>query len=102
MPFRNRSHRERAIAVAIVATTFFMGRTATAQDASANPALRGTVGPGDLGQHDRDLGAIRAEQRRSAETTRKLEEEIDAIGEDRRKLSQSLIDAAARIRDVEE
>ena len=45
---------------------------------------------------------MRAEQRRAAETARKLEEEIDALGEDRRKLNQSLIDAAARIRAVEE
>ncbi|MGE3149196.1 MAG: murein hydrolase activator EnvC [Pseudorhodoplanes sp.] len=51
---------------------------------------------------DRELEAIRAEQRRSAEAERKLREEVEAIGEDRRKLNQALIDSGRRAREAEE
>ena len=40
-------------------------------------------------------------RRRPPKPQAKLRDEIDAIGEDRRKLNQALIDAAARLRDVE-
>ena len=51
-----------------------------------------------LKKRDQELEAIRAEQKKAAETQAKLKSEIDAIGEDRRKLNQALIDAAARLR----
>jgi septal ring factor EnvC (AmiA/AmiB activator) len=99
MSFKNRCRDDLAVRAALLAMTVFMVEPALAQ---TDPPLRGSVGSKDLGQRDRDLGAIRAEQRQSAEAARKLEEEIDAIGEDRRKLNQSLIEAATRIRAVEE
>src|SRR5258705_13057372 len=40
-----------------------------------------------LRQRDQELEAIRIEQKKAAETQAKLKEEIDAIGEDRRKLN---------------
>ena len=55
-----------------------------------------------LRQRDQELEAIRAEQKKAAETQAKLKDEIDAIGEDRRKLNQALIDGAARLRDTED
>jgi murein hydrolase activator len=55
-----------------------------------------------LRQRDQELEAIRAEQKKAAETQAKLKEEIDAIGEDRRKLNQALIDGAGRLRDTED
>ncbi len=55
-----------------------------------------------LRQRDQELEAIREEQKRAAEVQAKLKEEIDAIGEDRRKLNQALIDGAARLRDTED
>jgi septal ring factor EnvC (AmiA/AmiB activator) len=55
-----------------------------------------------LRQRDQELEAIRIEQKKAAETQAKLKEEIDAIGEDRRKLNQALIDGAARLRDTED
>ncbi|MGZ5828321.1 MAG: murein hydrolase activator EnvC family protein [Xanthobacteraceae bacterium] len=85
-------------AALLASTIIFTGPVA----AQTNTPLRGSVDVDDLKQRDRELGAVRAEQRRAAETARKLEEEIDGLGEDRRKLNQSLIDAAARIRAVEE
>jgi septal ring factor EnvC (AmiA/AmiB activator) len=55
-----------------------------------------------LRQRDQQLEAIRSEQKKAAETAAKLKDEIDAIGADRRKLNQALIDGAARLRDTEE
>lgn len=66
-----------------------------AMSAGAQPALDG------LRQSDRELEAIRAEQRKAAEAQAKLKGEIDAIGADRRKLNQALIDTASRLRAVE-
>ncbi len=54
-----------------------------------------------LRQHDLELEAIRSQQRRSTQSEAKLRQEIDAIGEDRRRLNQTLIDTAARLRSVE-
>ncbi len=60
------------------------------------------VSPADtLKQHDQELDAARAQQRAAAEAQTKLKLEIEAIGADRRALSQQLIDSAARVRDVE-
>jgi septal ring factor EnvC (AmiA/AmiB activator) len=55
-----------------------------------------------LRQRDQELEAIRLEQKKAAETQAKLKEEIEAIGEDRRKLNQALIDGAGRLRDTED
>ena len=55
-----------------------------------------------LRQRDQELEAIRLEQKKAAEIQAKLKEEIDAIGEDRRKLNQALIDGASRLRDTED
>jgi murein hydrolase activator len=50
---------------------------------------------------DIELEAIRAQQKQSAETEATLKREIAAIGDDRRKLNQALIDTAARLRNLE-
>jgi septal ring factor EnvC (AmiA/AmiB activator) len=54
-----------------------------------------------LRQSDQELEAIRSEQKKAAETQARLKAEIDAIGADRRKLNQALIDTASRLRAVE-
>ncbi len=54
-----------------------------------------------LQQRDQELDAIRAQQRKAAEIERALKLEIDSIGDDRRKLNQALLDAAARLRAAE-
>ncbi len=66
------------------------------------PALRGSVDVDVLKQRDQELEAIQAERKKAAETEAKLRGEIEAIGEDRRKLNQQLIDTASRIRTVED
>jgi murein hydrolase activator len=51
-----------------------------------------------LKKGNQDLDAIRAEQKKAADTEARLKREIEAIGDDRRQLSQQLVDTAARIR----
>ena len=55
-----------------------------------------------LRQREQELEAVRNEQKKAAETEAKLRGEIETIGEDRRKLNQALIDAAARGRATED
>ena len=54
-----------------------------------------------LRQHDKELEAMRAQQRQTADTEARLKREVGALGDDRRKLNQALIDAAARLRTTE-
>jgi murein hydrolase activator len=53
-------------------------------------------------QHDQELDSIRAEQRKSSETEQRLTTENTAIADERRRLNQSLIASASRIRATEE
>ncbi len=55
-----------------------------------------------LKQHDRELEAIRGEQRKGIDNEAKLKRDLDLIAEERRKLNQQLIDTAARVRAVED
>ncbi len=55
-----------------------------------------------LKERDKELETVRAEQKRATETERKLRGEIDRLGEDRRKLNQTMIETAARIRTAEQ
>lgn len=54
-----------------------------------------------LRQREQELEATRAEQKRAAETEARLRTEIAAIGEDRRKLNEQLIETATRLRGAE-
>src|ERR1700754_2024111 len=96
-PFRPVSASFVALAAALMAGT--AGEIARGQ---STPPVRGSADADTIKSRDQELEAVRAEQRRALETTRKLEQEIDALGEDRRKLNQALIDAATRVRAVEE
>ncbi len=53
-------------------------------------------------QREKELEALRAEQRRTLENEAKLKREIESIGDDRRKFNQQLIDTAARVAAVDE
>jgi septal ring factor EnvC (AmiA/AmiB activator) len=78
-------------------------------DPAPAPGLRPSDVPGAKGptvqdtikQRDQELSAIRAEQQRALENEAKLKREIEAIGDDRRKLNAQLIEAAARVRNTE-
>jgi septal ring factor EnvC (AmiA/AmiB activator) len=56
----------------------------------------------DLKARDQELAVIRAEQRRALGNEAKLKREIESIGDDRRKLNGEMIEAAGRVRAVEQ
>jgi murein hydrolase activator len=69
---------------------------------TAAPAQQTTaVSPDAIKQREEELAAARDEQRKAAELQQKLKAEIAAIGQDRSKLNQQLIDIATQVRGVE-
>lgn len=61
-----------------------------------------TVAPeAQKGARQEELDKVQAEQKRNAEAAAKLKAEVDAIGEDRRKLNALLIGSASTIQSVE-
>src|SRR4029453_12779112 len=69
---------------------------------SAAPAQQATpVSPDAIKQREEELEAAREQQRKAAELQQKLKADIAAIGQDRSKLNQQLIDIAALVRGVE-
>jgi murein hydrolase activator len=54
-----------------------------------------------LKQREQELEAARLEQKRAADLQARLRADIAAIGEDRAKLNQQLVDVATRVRDAE-
>lgn len=73
--------------------------------ASAQPAApaqqAAAASPETLKEREQELEAAREEQRKAAELQQKLKADIAAIGQDRSKLNQQLIDIAAQVRGVE-
>jgi murein hydrolase activator len=55
-----------------------------------------------LKQRDKELEALRAEQRKTLEKEAKLKREIEAMGDDRRKLNQQILETTARVAAVED
>ncbi len=76
---------------------------AAAALAVVGPATSQTPKPSleDVRKQDQELEAIRAEQKKTIDSQKKLQDEIGALSEDRRKLNQALLDSAAAIRTVE-
>jgi murein hydrolase activator len=73
---------------------------AAAQVAASTPQV--TAASSDaIKQRAQELEATRAQQKNAAELQRKLAADIAAIGQDRSKLNQQLIDIAAQVRGVE-
>ena len=71
--------------------------------AAGDPATGVTVAPeAAKGAREEELEKVRAEQKRANDAAARFKAELDAIGEDRRKLNQALIDSAANIRSVED
>src|SRR5438445_8275515 len=69
---------------------------------SAAPAQQATaVSPDAIKQREEELEATREQQRKAAELQQKLKADIAAIGQDRSKLNQQLIDIATEVRSVE-
>jgi len=53
-------------------------------------------------ERDKELESVRAEQKRATESEKKLRGEIERLGDDRRRLNQTMIETAARIRTAEQ
>jgi septal ring factor EnvC (AmiA/AmiB activator) len=69
---------------------------------AAEPSPAATSSIADvIKQREQELEAAQAAQKSAAELERKLKADIAAIGQDRNKLNQQLIDVAARVRTVE-
>ena len=92
--------RTRFAALPALALVLLIGDAAAqTQGQAPAPAQKPTLD--DVRQRDRELESVRAEQKKAVDSQKRLQEEIDAIGADRRQLNQALIDAAAGIRSDE-
>jgi septal ring factor EnvC (AmiA/AmiB activator) len=78
---------------------------ATAQVAASTPQATASqttaASPDDIKQREQELEATRAQQKNAADQQQKFKADIAAIGQDRSKLNQQLIDIAAQVRGVE-
>src|SRR6266851_4136453 len=73
--------------------------TAPPQQTPAQQAA--AASPDAIKQREQELEAARLQQKNAAELQQKLKADIAAIGQDRSKLNQQLIDIAAQVRGVE-
>src|ERR1700709_188531 len=73
---------------------------AAAQVAAPSPQAP-AVSPDIIRQREQELEATREQQRKAADLQQKLKADIAAIGQDRSKLNQQLIDGASQGRTVE-
>jgi septal ring factor EnvC (AmiA/AmiB activator) len=73
---------------------------AAAQDAASTSQTTATS-PDAIKQREQELEATRAQQKSAAELQQKLKADLAAIGQDRSKLNQRLIDIAGQVRGVE-
>jgi septal ring factor EnvC (AmiA/AmiB activator) len=73
---------------------------AAAQVAASTPQTT-AASPDAIKEREQELEATRAQQRSASELQQKLKADIAAIGQDRSKLNQQLIDIAAQVRGIE-
>jgi murein hydrolase activator len=86
----------------LLAASFAAASLSPAVAQSAAPAQQATaVSPDAIKQREEELEATREQQRKAAELQQKLKADIAAIGQDRSKLNQQLIDIATQVRGVE-
>lgn len=93
-----RSGRRAAVSVPLSLALLSAGLTLPALAQSPPPA---SVSADAIKQREQELEAARTEQKRAAELQQRLQAEIAAIGQDRSKLNQQLIDTATKVRTVE-
>ena len=75
--------------------------TTTPAASTAAASTSATPTEDEIKQREQELEAARAQQKSAAELQEKLKADIAAIGEDRSKLNQQLIDIAAKVRGIE-
>jgi septal ring factor EnvC (AmiA/AmiB activator) len=89
-------------AVAAIAGSLLLGWVAASAQTPRPAPSQVRPGLEGLQQHEKELEALRAEQKRILDNEAKLKREIESIGDDRRKFNQQLIDTAARVTGVEQ
>lgn len=88
--------------VMLLSASLVVTLLAPAAAQTAAPTQQATAAsPETLKEREQELEAAREEQRKAAELQQKLKADIAAIGQDRSKLNQQLIDIAAQVRGVE-
>jgi len=91
-----------AVGAVVIAAAPAFAQAPPAASASTQAAVSAQPDSGDaIRQREQELEAMRQQQQRAAEAQQKLNAEIAAIGQDRTKLNQQLIDAAGRVRLIE-
>ncbi len=91
-----------SLSVLLLSASFAAALLSPAVAQSAAPAQQATaVSPDAIKQREEELEAAREQQRKAAELQQKLKADIAAIGQDRSKLNQQLIDIATQVRNVE-
>jgi len=99
-------HGVRLISVGLLPRALLSASLATVSLApvaaqQAAPTQQATAASPDIIKQREELEAAREQQRKAAELQQKLKADIAAIGQDRSKLNQQLIDIAALVRGVE-
>jgi len=91
-----------SLSLLLLSASFATASLSPAVAQSAAPAQQATaVSPDAIKQREEELEATREQQRKAAELQQKLKADIAAIGQDRSKLNQQLIDIATQVRTVE-
>src|ERR1700686_4279298 len=90
------------LAVAVLSTGLAgIGLSPAAGQLAASQPQTTAASADAIKQREQELEATRAQQKSAAEAQAKLKADIAAIGQDRSKLNQQLIDIAAQVRGVE-
>jgi septal ring factor EnvC (AmiA/AmiB activator) len=84
-----------SLGLADMTSSVARAQTVTATQEAAAPSAD------TIKQREQELEAARAQQKSAAELQEKLKADIAAIGQDRSKLNQQLIDIAAKVRGIE-
>src|SRR5258705_3863320 len=91
-----------SLSLLLLSASFAAASLSPAVAQSAAPAQQATaVSPDAIKQREQELEAAREQQKKAAELQEKLKADIAAIGQDRSKLNQQLIDIAGQVRNVE-
>ena len=89
------------LAVCLLAGVSSAGPSVARAQAVGTPAPAAAPSADDIKQREQELEAVRAQQKNAAELQERLKVDIAAIGQNRAKLNQQLIETAAAVRDIE-
>lgn len=98
----SRETLRRASPTALAAALLMAAPFVAAKSLQAQTTVsKGQSGADLLKQRELELQAARTEQRKTAESEKRLRLEIESLGNDRRKFNQALIDTATKLRDID-